>query len=292
MERKKLFRKILILIVLLAAAACGAWALGIWETADFKTSLNFSISAVLKLLLMVVSVLLTANLLLILLRCWRPKIHRGLTFVTLTSSLIKYAAALIILCWGLTILGVDISTVGASVGILVLIIGFGAESLIADMVTGVFMLFENQCNVGDIVEISGYRGTIQEIGIRTTSAVDPGGNVKIINNSEMKNILNRSDRSSRSVSDIAIPYETDPEALEEKIPEMLAEIYETHKDDMVSAPVYPGVQSLDASAVVLRFVVEVTEDKIFSTQRILNRALWLGLRKLGVECPYQPTWRP
>ena len=85
-------------------------------------------------------------------------------------SLLKYAAAIVILCWGLTIIGVNITVVLASVGVLTLIVGFSAESLIADLVTGLFMLFENQYNVGDIVEIGGFRGTVTDIGIRTTSA--------------------------------------------------------------------------------------------------------------------------
>lgn len=287
MKRKNQVKKILILIVLLALVSGGALAAGILETASFRASLNLSVSALLQLVLMVLGVLLAAELLLMLLGCLKLQSHRGRTLITLATSLVRYAAALVILCWGLAILGVDVSTIVASVGILALIVGFGAESLIADLVTGIFMLFENQCNVGDIVEVSGFRGTIQAIGIRTTSVVDPGGNVKIINNSEMKNILNRSDNSSRSVSDIGIPYETDLEDLESKLPALMEEIYRANPDAMEAAPVYLGVQSLDASAVVLRFVAEVTEENIFSTQRLLNRALFLGLRKLGVECPFQ-----
>lgn len=287
MDHKKQLKKILILAVLFVCAGGAAWAAGILETASFKASLNISASALLRLAIMVLGVLLAANLLMLLLRCWKPKNRRGRTLVTLVFSLIKYAAALVILCWGLTILGVDVSTIVASVGILALIVGFGAESLIADVVTGIFMLFENQYNVGDIVEVDGFRGTVQEIGIRTTSVMDSGCNVRIINNSEMKNVLNRSDNSSRSVSDIGIPYETDLEALEKKLPGLLADIYEAHKDVMEAIPEYLGVQTLDASAIVLRFVVEVPEEAIFSSQRVLNRELLLGLRALGVECPYQ-----
>lgn len=91
-----------------------------------------------------------------------------------------------ILCAGLTILGVNMTTIIASVGVLALIVGFSAESLIADVVTGTFMLLENQYNVGDIVEVNGFRGTVTSIGIRTTCITDTGDNVKIINNSEMK----------------------------------------------------------------------------------------------------------
>lgn len=216
-----------------------------------------------------------------------PKSHRARTILTLLNSLLRYAAALVILCWGLSILGVDVSVIVASVGVVTLVVGFGVESLIADVVTGTFILFENQYNVGDIVEVGGFRGTVKSIGIRTTSIEDAGGNVKIINNSEMKNILNRSDHTSRAVCDIDIPYETDLEALEERIPALLEEIYRQNAGILKSVPAYLGVEKLGASSVVLRFVAEVAEKDLFAAGRVLNRSLWLGLRRLGVECPFQ-----
>ncbi len=241
---------------------------------------------VIEVLAMAALVLFAARVLRLVLSFVKPKERKSLTFVSLLSSLIRYVAALVILCWGLSILGVNVNAIVASVGIVALIVGFGAESLVADMVTGLFLLFENQYNVGDIVEVNGFRGTVKAIGIRTTSIVDAGDNIKIINNSEMKNILNRSDNISRAVSDIAIPYETDLEALEAKLPGLLEEIFEQRKDVMRSVPRYLGVQQLADSSVLLRFVVEVAEKDIYSGTRILNRDLWLGFRRLGVECPF------
>ena len=241
---------------------------------------------VIRTLAMVSMVLFAAALLRGLLGFLKPKERKGLTLVSLLSSLLRYVAALVILCWGLSILGVNVNAIVASVGIVALIVGFGAESLVADVVTGIFLIFENQYNVGDIVEVNGFRGTVKAIGIRTTSIVDAGDNIKIINNSEMKNILNRSDNISRAVSDIAIPYETDLEALEAKLPGLLEEIFEQRKDVMRSVPRYLGVQQLADSSVLLRFVVEVAEKDIYSGTRILNRDLWLGFRRLGVECPF------
>ena len=259
---------------------------GIWQEADFKARLNLSTAALLKVLTMVAGILLLARLLRALLKALRPKSHRGMTMITLASSLIQYTAALVALCWGLSILGVNVSAIVASVGVLALIVGFGAESLIADVITGVFMLFENQCNVGDIVEVGGFRGTVQKVGIRTTCIVDGGGNVKIINNSEMKNILNRSDKASRAVCDIGIPYETDLEALEGQLSKLLEAIPAKYPDLIPEAPCYLGVQSLDSSSVVLRFTAAVSEENIYAAQRKLNRELLLGLRRLGVECPF------
>lgn len=286
MKKKGNLWSILLLAAALGLLLWGCRAAGIWQEGDFQAKWDLSAAALLKLLTMAAGVLLLARLLRGLMGLLKPKSHRGLTMLTLISSLIQYTAALVILCWGLSIVGVNVSAILASVGVLALIVGFGAESLIADVVTGVFMLFENQCNVGDIVEVGGFRGTIQRIGIRTTCVVDGGDNVKIINNSEMKNILNRSDKASRAVCDIGIPYETDLEALEQTLPELLADIRKKYPALMTSEPEYLGVQSLDSSAVVLRFTAAVSEENIYATQRKLNRELLLGLRRLGVECPF------
>ena len=254
-----------------------------WE--QFKR-ITVDFSVLWKLLLMIFFVLTVESLLVMLLGLPKPKSHRARSILSIVSSLLKYVAVIVILCWGLSILGVNVSTIVASVGIIALIVGFSAESLIADVVTGAFMLFENQYNVGDIVEVDGFRGTVTNIGIRTTSITDPGDNVKIVNNSAMRNILNRSDRLSRSISDISIPYGTDLEKLEAGIPGLMQRIYEAHPDVMKEAPRYLGVQALADSAVVLRFLVNVEEKDIYSAARTLNHDLLLGFRKLGVECPF------
>ncbi|MBQ3792553.1 MAG: mechanosensitive ion channel [Clostridia bacterium] len=249
-------------------------------------NVTVNLTTILHLIVMVATVLGIEALLVFLLGLPNPKNHRIKSILSIVSSVLKYVAAIVILCWGLSIIGVNVSTIVASVGILALILGFSAESLIADMVTGAFMIFENQYNVGDIVEVAGFRGTVTSIGLRTTCITDLGGNVKIINNAEMKNILNRSDNPSRSGSIIGIPYGTDLAALETKIPALLDEIYENHRDVMKAKPTYLGVDALSDSAVLLKFVVEVDESNIFSGARILNHDLWLGFRKLGVEVPF------
>ena len=241
---------------------------------------------VIQVLAMAAMVLFAASLLRLMLNLVKPKERKAMTMISILSSLLRYVAALVILCWGLSILGVNVNAIVASVGIVALIVGFGAESLVADVVTGIFLIFENQYNVGDIVEVNGFRGTVKDIGIRTTSIMDMGDNIKIIYNSEMKNILNRSDNISRAVSDIAIPYETDLEALEAKLPRLMEDIFAKRQDVMLSAPRYLGVQQLAESSVILRFVVDVAEKDIYSGARTLNRDLWLGFRSLGVECPF------
>lgn len=278
--------KTLVYAVLLAAAAFIGVSTGLIKDKELKAMLSIDAFAIAKLIVMIFGVLLLKNLIVLILGFFKPKSHRARSIISLTSSLMKYLAFIVILCWGLTIIGVNITTIIASIGILALIVGFSAESLIADVVTGTFMLLENHYNVGDIVEINGFRGIVTSIGIRTTCITDSGDNVKIINNSEMKNILNRSDNSSRAVGDISIPYETDLTALEKKLPALMQEIYDRNSATLNGLPVYLGVQALEASGILLRFIVEVDEKNIFSAGRLLNRELLLGFKKLGIECPY------
>ena len=239
-----------------------------------------------RICLVIFGVLALQYLVLLILSFVKSEKHRVRTVVTLTSNLIRYIAIIAIVIAVLSLLRVDMATILAGLGVIALIIGFGAESLIADVVTGFFILIDNQYNVGDIIEVDGFRGTVSEIGIRTTSLTDTGGNVKIINNSDMKSILNRSDNSSKAVADFSIPYETDLVKLEEKIPALLEEILQAHPEVFKSVPKYLGVQTLNSSSVDLRFVAEVGESDIYSGARILNHDLFVGFRGLGVECPF------
>ena len=283
--KKSILIRLIVCAALLSILLPVGFATGIFRWEEF-VGLNWNINTLWELLIMIAGVLLVETLVVFLLGLPHPQNHRARSILSIVSSLMKYVAGIVILCWGLSILGVNVSTIVASVGIVALVVGFSAESLISDVVTGAFMLFENQYNVGDIVEVDGFRGTVISIGIRTTCIADPGDNVKIVNNSAMKNILNRSDKLSRSVCDISIPYPTDLEKLESEIPDLLQQIFDAHPDVMKLVPRYLGVQQLGESGVLLRFIVNVDEKDIYSGARLLNHDLLLGFRKLGVEVPF------
>ncbi len=283
-KKPKMLGLIVCLVILAVTVPLGIFT-KVFTFQDLK-SITIDVSVILKVIIMAAAVIAAESLTVVILGLPKPKSHRIRSVLSIISSLLKYVAGIVILCWGMAMIGVNVSTIVASVGIVALIVGFSAESLIADVVTGAFMLFENQYNVGDIVEVDGFRGTVTNIGIRTTSITDAGDNVKIVNNSAMRNILNRSDKPSRSVCDIGIPYGTDIEKLEEQIPGLMQSIYEKRSDTMKKPPEYLGIQALADSAVILRFVVEVSEKDIYSCARIMNRELLLGFRKLGIECPF------
>jgi len=285
-KKKLLIEMIICVIVIAAISGVGVVTGTLRSFQDAFGNITINLEIIVRLIVMIFLVLAVENCIVLILSLLMGKGRRTTTVLTIMQSLAKYAAAIVMICWGLSILGVDVTTIAASIGIVALIIGFGAESLIEDVITGLFMMFENQYNVNDIVEVEGFRGTVTSIGIRTTSIMDPGGNVKIINNSNMKNILNKSDIASRAVSEIQVSYSTDIEELEEMLPAMMTEIYKLHEDSMKSEPVYIGISELGDSGVTLKFVVEVDEKDIYSVQRVLNRELLVSFKKANIEIPF------
>ena len=213
-------------------------------------------------------------------------IGRTKTLIHVSSSLTKYAIVIIGVCWVLTVIGVNVGAIFAGVGIMALIVGFGAESLVADLVTGVFVLFENQFNVGDIIEAAGFRGTVESVGIRTISVRDVGGNLMVIKNSNLGNIINRSEKGSVAVTQVGVSYATDLEELDEKIDDILAEIKKKHKDMFIGEIQYLGVDELADSSVVLKFTADVEEKNIFAGRRILNKELKCAFDRENIEIAF------
>ena len=251
----------------------------------FQMDIKVSFAVLLKVVMALTIVFLISNCILLILNFFSKKRGRTGTLATVLSSLLKYLSVLVAFCWVLSILGVNVSTIFASVGIFALILGFGAESLVADLVTGIFILFENQYNVGDIIEVDGFRGTVTEIGIRTISIQDAGKNIKIINNSDLKNIVNRSNQHSVAVCDVGISYDIDLEELEPKLKKILEDIQKKNSK-VLEYVEYIGVEALADSSVVLRIIAGVTEDNVFSGRRLLNKEIKIAFDKAGITIAY------
>lgn len=300
-ERKKLLQLVILLVAVLFVTNPGMIP---FLPQDIKNTLTNTITgmfgnvsdvanvmplnwvALFKLVVMVI-VLQIANIVCSsLLESVNPKSNRGKTIKHLLLSGFNYLIGCVGIFWALSILGVDLATLFASLGILALIVGFGAESLIADMVTGLFMIFENEYNVGDIIELGGYRGTVTSIGIRTTCVTDGGGNVKVFNNSDMRNIVNLSSQGSTAVCDFDIPYEMKIADAEKALEKVLKEIQAANPEVFPELPVYEGVQLLGANAVTLRVSASVKEADRFKAARLLNRGLKEGMERMGITSPY------
>ena len=218
---------------------------------------------------------------------WSAKKNRSTrSMMGLFVSLTKFLGFIVGGVWALGILGVNLTGIFASLGIASLIIGFGAQSLIEDAVTGIFIIFEGQYHVGDIIVLDGFRGTVRKIGVRTTIIEDGGGNQKIVNNSDIRNVQNRSKNSSVAVCDLCISYDANIPEVEKIIAATLPALHTKYSDLFLAVPRYLGVESLGESSVVLRIVADVTEENFFLGYRTLNREMKLMCDRHNIEIPF------
>lgn len=125
-------------------------------------------------------------------RLLMKKNSRSETVGTILRSMINYFAILIALFLILSAWGVETRTLLAGAGILGLALSFGAQSLIEDVISGLFLIFEKQFQIGDVIQIGDFRGTVLEIGIRVTKFEDLNGDIKIVNNSDIRGAINTS----------------------------------------------------------------------------------------------------
>lgn len=131
----------------------------------------------------------------------------------------------------------------AGAGIVALIIGLGSQSFVADILAGIFIVFEGDYQVGDIVILDGWRGEIQSIGVRTTKLIDAGGNIKIVNNSDIRSIINQTKELSIAKCYVGIGYEARIENVEAVIADNIDHIKE-RIPKIVDGPFYMGVSEL------------------------------------------------
>lgn len=173
----------------------------------------------------------------------------------------------------------------AGAGIVALIIGLGSQSLVADILAGIFIVFEGDYQVGDIVILDGWRGEIQAIGVRTTKLIDAGGNVKIVNNSDIRSIINQSKELSIAKCVVSTKYDDRIESIEAVIADNIGQI-KAKIPAIVEGPFYKGVAELGANSVDLLFVAKCKEEDIYQVQRDLNREIKILFDNNNIGIPF------
>ena len=200
------------------------------------------------------------------------KMGRALT--SLLGSLIKYVCAIAAVLMALNTLGVDTMEIVAGLGILSLIIGLGAEELVADILAGMFIVFEQLYDIGDIIVIDEFRGTVKEVGIRTTQIEDIGGNIMVVRNSEIGSFINMTEMLSIANCDIQIEHGADLEkvedAIQEAFPTMGPRIAE-----LIDGPYYLGVSGMTENGALLTFTAKCEEGAKYRVERALYRQIKL-----------------
>ena len=252
---------------------------------NFVNLLYQKIPALIRSVQIVTIAVLLSLLLRFIMRKGFARSNRAKTIVNLLESFVKWVIAIVAIMMVLHAWGVDTATLLASAGILTLIVGLGAESLVADIVAGIFMVFEGEFQVGDIVIINDWRGTVQEIGIRTTKIVDAGGNINIVNNSQVTTVVNQTQEVSQASVTVGVEYGESLPRVEIVIRDNLETIKE-HIPAIIEGPYYKGVSALGASSVDLLFIAKCREEDIFQVQRDMNRELKLLFDANNIGIPF------
>lgn len=212
--------------------------------------------------------------------------NKGITAANLINNLLKYVTGFALLVIILITFGVDTTSLFASIGILGLLIGLGAQSLISDVISGLFIVFEGDYRIGDVVVLDNFRGKVEAIGIRTTKIKDYAGNVKIINNSEIKTLINMTLDLSIAIVDVEITYDESIERVENIIRPALNTIKEKITA-IQEGPFYLGVSNFNASGVELKFIAKSLENDRFQVERDLRRQLKLLFDENQIDIPFQ-----
>ena len=214
-----------------------------------------------------------------------PLLKKTRGLLTILISVIKYAAVLLWLFFVLSSFGVNTTVILAGIGILSLIVGLAIQPLLADIIAGLFIVFEDVFHVGDVIVADGFRGQVKEIGMRHTQLVDAGGNVKVINNSDIRSMVNLTDQLSVVSVDMSIEYGESLERVEAIIAQNIDKIKEAIPA-IVEGPWYKGVSALADSSVNLKFFAKCEEDDRFQVERDLNRQFKLLFDKNNINIPF------
>ena len=197
---------------------------------------------------------------------------KGETVCRLLYNGLQYTAYIVLLFVSFSFLGIDTTALLAGVSLLSLAISLGSKDLIADVLAGLFIVFEGEFEIGDMVDVGGFQGIVQEIGIRSIKLIGETNDVKIISNHDVKSVINKSRLHSWVNIDLTLPVSTNLDELEamfkRRLPEIRAEI-----PSILSGPYYRGVRSLNGSKLTVGVSAECEQRDYVAIQRAMNRRL-------------------
>jgi len=198
--------------------------------------------------------------------------------------LISFIAGLMILGE----LGIQLGPLLATAGIGALAIGFGAQSLVRDVISGFFIILENQYRIGDVIEVAGVSGLVESLNLRRTVLRDLKGRVHTIPNGEIKVVSNLSKEWSRAVLDLGISYREDLNQVYELLTQIGKELEseEPYKSAILEPLQILGVEKFEESQVIIRMMIKTVPLKQWEVGRELRRRIKIRFDEKGIEIPF------
>lgn len=211
---------------------------------------------------------------------------------TVSDVLGSITSAAVFTIAGLMILGelnINLGPLLAGAGVAGVALGFGAQSLVRDLLAGLFVLIEDQYGVGDVVDVGPATGTIERVTLRSTRLRDVAGTVWHVPNGEIVRAGNQSQRFSRALIDVTVANDADLAVAERIVASVGAALADDEEwsDRLLGVPSMLGVQALDAHGTTLRLVVDTEPASQWAVERELRRRLRDGLHEAGISVPQQ-----
>ncbi|MCG8501192.1 MAG: mechanosensitive ion channel family protein [Firmicutes bacterium] len=208
------------------------------------------------------------------------------TLSTLCISILRYAVYFIAIVTTLqSVFGIETTTIITAAGVGGLAVGFGAQSLVKDVITGFFILLEDQFAVGDMITIDKMMGTVEEVGLRITKLRHYAGDLYIIPNGEITKVTNHTRGSKGAIVDVSVAYE---EKIDDVI-SVLTQVSETASKEIASivkGPEVLGVMDLGDSGVVIRIFAKTVAGQQWSVERELRKRIKDTFDREEIEIPY------
>ena len=205
--------------------------------------------------------------------------------VTSTMAIVVWTIAVIMIVGEL---GLDLAPIIAGAGIGGVALGFGAQSLVKDCISGLFILMEDQYGIGDIVDLGEATGTVEEVALRTTVLRGLDGTVWHVPNGEIQRVGNKSQHWSNAVVDVDVAYDADLTEVRRIMAETAAAVCEAEewRDVVLDEPQILGVETLGADGITVRMTLKTAPGSQWGLQRALREALKRSLDDAGIEIPF------
>lgn len=208
---------------------------------------------------------------------------RKKTIINLISNVIRFIIIMISLLTILEIYGIDTKSLLASFGIVGLVAGLALQDSLKDFIVGIAIIFENQFQIGDWVEIDGFIGEVSPSNLRTTKLKAINGEVKYVANRNISEVINYSSTGCAKVTDISVAYESDLD----KVRKILDDLCENLKEKYnIKFMIVQGVQELADSAIVFRIKTITNYPKQFDIDRIIKEEVVKTFNKNGITIPF------
>ncbi|MFS0788591.1 mechanosensitive ion channel family protein [Shouchella sp. 1P09AA] len=212
--------------------------------------------------------------------------QRSKTLTSLLHSVVANVVYFIAILLVLDELGFNLASVLVGAGVLGLAIGFGAQNVVRDVITGFFILYEDQFSVGDYITTGQYTGTVIDFGLRVTKIQDWTGEVNIIPNGHIEDLKNYSKENSYAVVDMRVSYGHDLEELQQLIMDASLVVYEKD-ENMIEKPDMMGVTDISESGAVIRVIALCKPVMQWGVEREIRRAILDSFNEKGIDVPYQ-----